>query len=197
MYEYNKLSPQKRRELIQERLKKGFPAHSPPHPIQIEDFYLLTAACYKHQSILKTSLRRQQLLNLIFEKFIEQGFEITAWVILVNHYHLLVYVPDFKQLSSFFQKIHGSTSYQWNLEDNQRGRKVWYRFSDRAIRSERHYYTTLNYIHYNPVKHNYVDSPYNWSESSVHWYLQTYGKQCLRDSWVQYPVKDYGKGWDN
>ncbi len=41
----------------------------------------------------------------------------------MNHYHLLVYVHDFQQLGSIFQKIHGSTSYQWNLEDKQRGRK--------------------------------------------------------------------------
>jgi putative transposase len=124
MYEYYKLSPKQRQELVEQRLKQGFPAHSPPHPINIEGFYLLTVACYQHQSILNTSSRRQQLLNLIFEKFINHGFEITAWVIVVNHYHLLVYIHDFKLLSSIFKSIHGFTSYQWNLEDNQRGRKV-------------------------------------------------------------------------
>lgn len=197
MYEYYKLSPKQRQELVQERLKKGFPPHSPPHTIRLEAFYLLTAACYQHQSILMTSYRRQKLLDLIFEQFINNGFEIVAWVILVNHYHLLVYVKDFKKLSPIFNRIHGSTSYQWNLEDNQRGRKVWYGFCDRAIRSERHYHATLNYIHYNPVKHKFVKSPYDWSESSVHWYLEVYGRQWLRDGWIKYPVKDYGQGWDD
>lgn len=197
MYEYYKLSPQQKSELVQERLRKGFPAHSPPHPVDIEGFYLLTVACYQHQSILTTSSRRQQLLNLLFQKFINNGLQITTWVILINHYHLLVYIHDFKLLTSIFKAIHGFTSYQWNLEDDQRGRKVWYRFSDRAIRSERHYYTSLNYIHYNPVKHNYVDSPYHWQESSVHWYLEKYGRQWLRDSWQEYPLLDYGKGWDD
>ncbi len=197
MYEYYKLSLQQRRELVNQRLERGFPLHSPPHPINIKTFYVLTAACYRHQSILTTSSRHQQLLNLIFEQFINQGFEITAWVVLMNHYHLLVYVHDFKKLGSIFQKIHGSTSYQWNREDKQRGRKVWYRFSDRAIRSERHYYATLNYIHYNPVKHHCVDSPYEWNESSLHWYFKVYGREWLRDGWVKYPVRDYGKGWDN
>lgn len=197
MYEYYKLTPQQRQELIQQRLQQGFPPHSPPHPIQIESFYLLTATCYQHQPIVNTSSRREQLLNFLFSKFINNRLEITAWVILVNHYHLLVYIHDFKLLSSIFKEIHGLTSYQWNLEDNKRGRKIWYRFSDRAIRSERHYYTTLNYIHYNPTKHNYVNSPYDWQESSVHWYLKKYGRQWLRDSWLRYPVKDYGKEWDD
>ena len=197
MYNYNKLNPQEGQELVQQRLQKGFPAHSPPHPLQLQTDYLLTATCYQHQSILTTSSRRQQLLNLIFEKFTANDIRIIAWVILANHYHLLVNVPDFKVLSSIFKTIHGFTSYQWNLEDNQRGRKVWYRFADRAIRSERHYYTTLNYIHYNPVKHGYVNSPYDWQESSVHLYRENYGREWLRDSWQKYPVKDYGKGWDD
>lgn len=183
MYEYYKLSHKQCQELVEQHLKQGFPPHYPPHTVQVEAFYLLTAACYRHQCILMTSSRREQLLNLIFQQFVEKGFEIAAWVILVNHYYLLVYVRNFKQLSSIFQTIHSSTSYKWNQEDHQQSRKVWYCFSDRAIHSERHYYTTLNYIHYNPVKHNYTNSPYDWKESSFHWYLdlESYGRQWLRD----------------
>ncbi len=33
MYEYCKLSLQERRELVNQRLERGFPPHSPPHPI--------------------------------------------------------------------------------------------------------------------------------------------------------------------
>ena len=114
-----------------------------------------------------------------------------------NHYHLLAHVTDFDSLGKLFQAVHGSTSRQWNLEDDTSGRKVWYHYTDRAIRSERHYYTTLNYIHYNPVKHHYVNSPYDWTESSVHWYLAHYNRDWLRDLWVSHPLKSYGDGWDD
>ena len=100
MYEYDKLNVQQRQELIQQRLKQGFPAHSPPHPLQSHTYYLLAATCYRHQKILTTSSRRQQLFNLITEKFMNNGVKVIAWVILANHYHLLVNVPDFKMLSS-------------------------------------------------------------------------------------------------
>ena len=96
-----------------------------------------------------------------------------------------------------FRLVHGRTSYQWNRDDNVTSRKVWYRYSDRAIRSERHYFATLNYIHYNPVKHGWSKSSYDWRESSVHWYLENFGRQWLRDSWIEYPVRDYGKNWDD
>lgn len=168
MYEYRKLTPEQRRELIEERLAKGYPPHRPPHLKVDQAHYLLTAACYEHQPHINSPERRQELLDLLFEQFISAGMQILAWVVLINHYHLLVHVTDTKQLGELFRMVHGRTSFVWNGEDGMRGRKVWYRYSDRLIRSERHYYTTLNYIHYNPVKHGLVDSPYDWEWSSVH-----------------------------
>jgi len=98
------------------------------------------------------------LLNKLFAVFIDEGIEILAWVILPNHYHILTTTVDFKWLSQELRLIHGRLARQWNLEDNLSG-QVWHSYADRAIRSERHYYATLNYIHYNPVKHNWVKSP--------------------------------------
>jgi putative transposase len=191
------------------RLSRGYPPHSPPHPVRDKQFYLLTAACYKHQYHMHSESRRQRLLEMMFDRFSNNGSEeistevlttnlrICAWFVLPNHYHLLVHIDNFEVLGELFRRIHGVTSRQWNVEDNVTKRKIWYSWSDRAIRSERHYYTTLNYPHYNPVKHGLVKSPYDGVESSVHWYLQAYGRQWLRDSWMQFPVRDYGKDWDD
>ena len=210
MYEYRTLTLEQRAELVRQRLARGYPPHRPPHPIQDQPFYLLTAACYEHQCHIRTEPRRKELLGRLFRNFIEVGIELRGWVILPNHYHLLVYLGDnenqnlpaqvikpYQNLERVIKQTHGATSRLWNLEENAQGRKVWYAYSDRAIRSERHYYTTLNYIHYNPVKHRWVSSPYDWSWSSVHWYLNMKGREWLRDSWIQYPVKSYGKSWDN
>jgi putative transposase len=196
MYQYHKLTPKQRAELVQERIKKGFPTHSPPHPISDQEYYLLTGTCYQHQKRINSSDRRQQILNQLFEVLINEGIEIRAWVVLPNHYHLLTTTVDFQWLSNQLRLIHGRLARQWNLEDNKKG-KVWHSYGDRAIRSERHYYVTINYIHYNAVKHNYVNSPYDWKESSVHWYLEEKGREWLRSCWVEYPVRDYGKGWDD
>jgi len=70
---------------------------------------------------------------------------------------------------------------------------LWYKFRDRYIRDERHYYHALNYLHYNAVKHGYVESPYDWPWSSVHLYLDTYGRPWLRERWNKYPI---GNAWD-
>ena len=145
---------------------------------------------------MSDSARRRQLLDASFKRFIGQGIEIRAWVVLPNHYHLLACVTQFSALSDAFRLVHGSTSRQWNAADGRSSRKVWYRFTDRGIRSERHYYTALNYIHYNPVKHGWTTSPYDWAESSVHWYLNSFGRDWLREVWAEFPVRSFGRRWD-
>jgi putative transposase len=195
MYQYRHLTEEQQRELVAERRARGFPSHSPPHYVAGEHDFLLTAACYEHVAHMQTAERRQLLLARCFEEADSAGMTIQAWVVLPNHYHLLAR-PTRSDLHLFFAHIHGATSYLWNGEDHARGRKVWYRYGDRAIRSERHYYTTLNYLHFNPVKHGWAASPYDWHESSVHWYLAHYGREWLRDLWVRYPVREYGATWD-
>ena len=196
MYEYRKLSPEERQALVEARRKRGFPPHSPPHPHQDAEYYLLTATCFEHRERMPDSQRWGQALDLLFMHSMLRGIEIRAWVVLPNHYHLLAYVPDFEDVGDMFRRVHGPTAVEWNRADGTVGEKVWYRFTDRAIRSKRHYYTTLNYIHYNPVKHHCVTSPYAWEESSVGWYLEHYGRGWLRDLWVMYPLRAYGEGWD-
>ena len=197
MYEYRLLTPERRAELVQERLVRGYPPHSPPHPVRDQTLYLLTGTCYDHFCHMRSANRRQQVLDALFEHFLMAGMELRAWNVLPNHYHLLVDSVEMNALGGVFQLVHGPTARQWNLEEDRMGRKVWFRYSDRAIRSERHYYTTLNYIHFNPVKHGWAESPYDWTESSVHWYLEHFGREWLRDVWAKYPVRDYGHGWDD
>jgi putative transposase len=197
MYEYRNLTPEQRLELVKQRLKLGYPAHSPPHLVQDDTLYLLTATCFNHAAIMQSPDRRNELLNHLYEQFLLNEIEIHAWVVLPNHYHILAHMAKFDLLSKAFGHIHGHTSHSWNIEDVCQGRKVWFRYTDRMIRSERHYYTTLNYIHYNPVKHSWIASPYDWKASSLQWYLEHKGREWLRDLWSAYPVRDYGRGWDD
>src|SRR5262249_32145759 len=100
-------------------------------------------------------------------------------------------------LSRPLGRVHGRTSRGINQRDGTAGRRVWYRFSDRQIRSEAHYYATLNYIHYNPVKHGLVPEAVLWAASSVHWYLDQMGDERLVEMWRSYPIDRYGAGWDD
>ena len=196
-YNYRRMTPEQREILLKKRAAKGYPLHAPPHPIKKKTFYLLTAANFEHRHIMTAAKRRTEFQRKAFEEFAEFELETAAWVILANHYHIMAYVPVFAKLPALFNRLHGATSRQWNLEDGKTGqRTVWYQFSDRMIRSEAHFYAMLNYVHYNPVKHGYVKRMNEWEWSSFHWYLEKMGRDWLVEIWKKYPIKNYGEKWD-
>lgn len=196
-HEYRRMTPEEREDVVRSRATKGHPLHSPPHPINEKEYYLLTAANFEHRRIMADCKRRSNFQKVVLEKVREAEVEISAWVFLANHYHLPAFVPDFPRLSLLFNRLHGASSRQWNLEDGLSGkRRVWYKFSDRMIRSIAHYYATLNYIHYNPVKHGYTNRIDRWEWSSFSWYLEEMGRDWLVEIWNKYPIKNYGDKWD-
>ena len=94
MYEYRKLSQQAQADLVQERILKGLPPHSPPHPMQIQGIYLISAACYGHGRIMSVIERRFELLDAWIQAFQAENITLFAWVVLPNHYHFLVQLKN-------------------------------------------------------------------------------------------------------
>ena len=193
-YEYRHMTPEERAAVIEERRRRGYPLHSPPHPCSEAGWYCITAANYEHAHIMASPARLTAFEDQLLSELADIQAEIGGWVILTNHYHFLVCVQSLKHISAMLKHLHGTTARAWNLEDGLTGqRKVWYKFRDRYIRNEHHYYHAMNYIHYNAVKHGYAESPYDWPWSSMHIYFDTHGRQQLRKQWVKYPI---GDAWD-
>ena len=59
-----------------------------------------------------------------------------AWWVLPNHYHALVEAPDIRALLRELGLLHGRTARAWNCEEEARGRKVFFRAVERAMRSD-------------------------------------------------------------
>ncbi len=197
-YEYRNLNDEEREEVLRQRRERGYPLHAPPHPFREDGYYFISAANYEHVHIMDTPERRTEFEGRLVSVLQAINAVVDGWVILSNHYHFLTCVESLDHVSAALKQLHGSTSYKWNKADGQTGkRQVWYKFSDRFIRNERHYYCALNYIHINPVKHGYVSDPYDWPWMSLQNYCDTQGRDWLREKWKMYPPGDFGKGWDD
>jgi putative transposase len=189
-YDYRKMTLEEQREIVLARRAEGHPFHSPPHMIRAPGYFLITAACYEHASILSSPQRRTEFEARLLSSLRETKIDIDAWVILTNHYHILIHVPDFTLIPAFFKRLHNGTSYEWNRADGCSGkRKVWYHYFDHFIHDEDQYYQAMNYIHYNPVKHAYVDDPYTWEWSSLGLYEEIEGREWLRKTWSSFPPR--------
>ncbi len=198
MYNYRKMTREERAKVLAMRKTQGRPWHAPPHFGQTSGVYMISAACYEHLPIMATDRRREEWERALMDTLgliVPGELDIRAWVVLPNHYHLLI-EGNLRAFARRIARLHNGKATQWNREDQAQGCRVWHRFSDRLIRSEQHYYASLNYIHANAVKHGYAVSAEDWAWSSFSLYLEAVGRECLAEWWRQYPVGEYGKGWD-
>ena len=197
-YLWRKLTPTQRVDLLTWRKAHEHPWHSPKHHPNFGHLrFHVTAACFQHQHIIGHSPERMDAFSRdLLAVFAAHARQTFAWCVLPNHYHALVEAPDILGLLHELGQLHGRTSYTWNGEENARGRKVFFRAKERPMRSERHYWATLNYVHHNPVHHGYVERWPDWRWSSAAEYLAETDATEAKRIWREYPLDEYGKGWD-
>jgi len=198
MYDYRSMTREERARVNDYRRRRNLPKHSPPHwAMGFSSQYLITASCFEHAQIIGKSLERlTECEEKLLDACKQHATKIYAWCVLPNHYHILLGSQRIRSLCSALGRFHGSSSFRWNTEDEQRGRKVWFRCFDREIRSERHFWATLNYIDHNPVHHGLVERWQDWIWSSAAAFVESVGRERASEIWKEYPILDYGKGWD-
>ena len=199
MYDYRELSLKQQAEVVHYRKTQRRPFHSPPHwEYEGQRQFIITSACYEHAPIIGENLQRMtdtetELLAICGEL----SNTIYAWCILPNHYHILLRTDTITKLRQELGKFHGRTSFHWNKAESKQGRKVWFNCIERAIKSNRHFWASVNYIHHNPVKHGYVKRWQDWAWSSAEEYLEKLGTDRAAKIWREFPILNYGQGWDD
>lgn len=141
-------------------------------------FFTLTLAdrrsdwLVRHINLLRTSMRSEQLAN---------PFRLAAWVVLPEHMHLLMRLPEGDaDFSNRLRRIKAGLSRsipistQASASQLRKGeRGIWQRrFWEHVIRDEQDWQRHLHYIHYNPVKHGLVNQVGDWPHSSFHAYVE-------------------------
>ena len=165
--------------------------HRPPHLYLDNATYFITVSTLDKHHYFDTDEKKQLILNTLTSALEKYSYNLDAWVILNNHYHIEIKTRLGKDLPRFIQNINGRSSFELNRLDNSQGRKLWYQYWDRCIRDETDYYRHMNYIHQNAVKHGYVKdmSLYRWSSYSE--YLKENGEGWIKDCFEKYPIIDF------
>jgi putative transposase len=199
MYQWRAMTERERTEVLASRQARHHPWHSPPHwkedgPARFH----LSASCYEHTAIIGASpARMDSFAQELIATCKAQAAPVFAWCLLPNHYHLLIETDAMTPFTRALGQFHGRNSHDWNQADHANGRKVFYRTAERRIRSDGHFWANVNYIHHNPVHHQYVAHWTDWPWSDAREYLTAVGRDEAARIWHTYPVLDYGAGWDN
>ncbi len=95
-------------------------------------------------------------------------FELLAYCILPDHWHLLLSLPeDDNTFSQKIREIKRLTTYALRKSSGIPDLIIWQdRFWEHTIRDEKDLTNCFNYIHYNPVHHELVELPEQWKWSS-------------------------------
>jgi len=109
-------------------------------------------------------------------------FETIAAVVLPDHLHFLWRLPESDHdFSTRIRLVKAGFTRRLGSGVKSEGRKgernVWQRrFWEHAIRDADDLKKHVNYIHFNPVKHQYVTDPDDWPHSTWHDWKKDYGK---------------------
>jgi putative transposase len=104
-------------------------------------------------------------------------FEIHAWVVLPDHMHCVLRLPDgdddfslrWRLIKSRFSRSLPTTERCSMVRTRYGERGIWQRrFWEHWIRDERGYTAHMDYVHINPLKHGLVERVADWPYSTFH-----------------------------
>jgi putative transposase len=107
----------------------------------------------------------------------QRPFYIDAWVVLPDHLHAVLTLPDddvdyssrWREIKKRFSKSLPKTEFLTQTRKRKNERGIWQRrFWEHTIRDDNDYWHHVNYVHFNPLKHGLVSQVADWPYSSFH-----------------------------
>ena len=160
--------------------------NEPGHP------HALTFSCFQRRPFLSKDRSRQWTITAIDRAREQHRFHLWAYVLMPEHVHLLIWptmsdysipgiLKSIKQSASrsAINYVHKNTPYFLNqMEDRQPNGTITHRFwqrgggYDRNLTEPATIWSTIEYIHANPVRRDLCERPDDWFwSSSREWQL--------------------------
>ena len=121
-------------------------------------------------------------IDLLRQSFINTkqnyDFDIFAVVVLPEHFHIIIKPNDIFEYPKIISSIKHYFSKNIDAVGQvcptyKRNKGIWQgRYYEHTIINQEDLYNHLNYVHYNPVKHELVKNVKDWEHSSFHKFVQ-------------------------
>ena len=167
----------------------------PPRYYGENHLHFLTTSTYRRAAVFNSERFKGQFVAALSELRAELGFRILGYVLMPEHFHLLVWPSGAANPSQIMQRLKGRTARLILKTLRQERRHAWCarmlarfalpatvhdeasclvwqrRFYDMNIWSDRKQLEKLEYMHNNPVKRKLVSSAGDWPWSSWRFYF--------------------------
>jgi putative transposase len=161
-------------------------------PLRIEfpgAVYHVTSRGNEKRRIFKNDRDRKAFLDFLAETAKRFGWSITAWVLMTNHFHLVLQTPE-PNLSRGMHWLNGSYAGWFNHEHKRWGHLFGGRFKAFLVEKEAYFTEVLRYVVLNPVRAGLATAPekYRWSS-----YRSTAGLDATGVDPVSWTPEDWGE----
>lgn len=171
-------------------------SNRPIHLKQDDSYYFFTARTVEGLWFLRPDEYKKILLDIIVSKVKKFDFGLIAYVILPNHYHMMIKIADSTEVAKFMREVNGASARAINKADGPINRKIWWNYYDHIIRGEDDLFKHFNYIHQNPIKHG-VSQDFVYRFSSFAGWVEKKGIGYLNDAFEKYPIVDFVSHMDD
>lgn len=165
------------------------------HYYGLNHLHFITASTYRRAKLFDSQRFRRHFIQTLAELRNELNFKIIGYVLMPEHFHLLIWPSQVADPSRTVRSLKERTAkfILANLQANRERRwckkmlkaltlpptvhlhgphRVWQRrFYDLNVWSERKLQEKLDYMHANPVMRGLVDSADQWAWSSFRFYF--------------------------
>ena len=135
--------------------------------------HFITCSCYQRRPYLDNVDRKDEFLHILEELRQTYEFVVVGYVLMPEHFHLLIGEPNRGNPSSVMFALKQRTSRRWLKTLRQHGiEQFWQRrFYDFNVFTEKKRIEKLKYMHRNPVVRELVAKPEDWRWSSYRHYM--------------------------
>lgn len=126
--------------------------------------YHVVARGNNKEYIFKESIDKGYFVKLLKEYKIAMGYNIYGYVLMDNHYHIIIQTMD-KKLQEIMHQINNKYSKYFNYKYKRVGHIFQERYKAVLVQDERYMLYLLRYIHQNPIKAGICKAvdDYKWS----------------------------------
>jgi putative transposase len=134
--------------------------------------HFITCSCLRRQQLLNQDWRKDVFLEYLEEARRKFAFRVFGYVVMPEHFHLLVSEPRHEKLYVAMQVLKQRVSLRMHGNAELKGWHFWQpRYYDFNVWSRKKFVEKLRYIHRNPVRRGLVKDPAQWKWSSYRFYL--------------------------
>jgi putative transposase len=156
-----------------------------PLRFEIEDaVYHITARGNERKDIFIEEEDKKKFIALLSELPGRFGVNLHAYVLMSNHYHLLIETPK-GNISKAMHYLNVSYTVYFNRKNGRSGHLLQGRYKSFIIEKESYLLAVSRYIHLNPVRARVVGKPEDYRWSSYRSYIgKGNGSKWLTTDWM-------------